>query len=63
MFSHKRAISAQTWNPDDLTALWDLVEVGRLTPVIDRTYTLAEAAQAVSYVGEGPARGKVVITV
>ncbi|HUF14402.1 MAG TPA: NAD(P)-dependent alcohol dehydrogenase [Acidimicrobiia bacterium] len=60
----KRAkISAQTWNPDDLTALGELIEVGKVTPTIDRTYTLVEAAQAVAYVGEGHARGKVVIAV
>jgi NADPH:quinone reductase-like Zn-dependent oxidoreductase len=34
-----------------------------MTPVIDRTYTLAEAADAIAYVGDGHARGKVVIEV
>lgn len=62
--SRKRAkIAAQGWSPDDLTALGELIEVGKVTPIIDRTYPLTEAAQAVAYVGEGHARGKVVIAV
>lgn len=64
VLSRKRAkILAQAWNPDDLTALGELIEVGKVTPIIDRTFSLAEAAQAVAYVGEGHARGKVVIAV
>jgi NADPH:quinone reductase-like Zn-dependent oxidoreductase len=64
VLSRKRAkIAAQGWSPDDLTALGDLIEVRKVTPIIDRTYPLAEAAQAVAYVGEGHARGKVVIAV
>lgn len=47
----------------DLLTLKDLVEAGRLTPVIDRTYPLGEAAQAIRYLEEGHARGKVVLTV
>jgi len=47
----------------DLVALKDLAEAGRLTPVIDRTYPLSRAADAVRYVGTRQARGKVVITV
>jgi len=64
LFSRKRAkIAAQTWKSDDLTALVELIEAGKVTPIIDRTYPLTEAAQAVSYVAEGHARGKVLITV
>ena len=64
LFSRKRAkIAAQTWKSDDLTALVELIEAGKVTPIIDRTYPLTEAAQAVSYVAEGHARGKVFITV
>jgi NADPH:quinone reductase-like Zn-dependent oxidoreductase len=48
---------------EDLRALTELIEAGRVTPVIDRTYALAEAPAAVAYVDEGHARGKVVITV
>jgi len=36
---------------------------GRVTPVIDRTYPLSEAPEAIRYLAEGHARGKVVITV
>lgn len=47
---------------DDLAYLRDLVEAGTLRPAIDRTYPLAEAREAVRYVGTGQARAKVVIT-
>ncbi len=49
-------------NVTDLTLLRDLLEAGTVVPVIDRRYPLREAAEAVRYVGEGHARGKVVIT-
>ncbi len=49
-------------NVEDLTYLKGLVESGKLRPVIDRTYPLSEAREAVRYVGTGQARGKVVIT-
>ena len=48
---------------DDLVTLAGLVEAGKVTPVIDRTYPLEEVAEAITYVEEGHARGKVVITV
>jgi len=48
---------------EDLIVLKDLVEAGTVCPVIDREYTLSEAADAVRYVGSGQARAKVVITV
>jgi NADPH:quinone reductase-like Zn-dependent oxidoreductase len=47
---------------DDLAYLKGLIEEGKLRPVIDRTYPLAEAREAVRYVGTGRARAKVVIT-
>ena len=47
---------------DDLAFLKDLMEAGRLRPVVERTYPLAEAREAVRYVGTGQARAKVVIT-
>ena len=47
----------------DLIALKDLIEAGKVTPVIDRTYPLSETAQAIGHVGGGHARGKVAITV
>ena len=48
---------------DDLTALRDLMQSGKVTPVIDRTYNLSETAEAMRYLEQGHARGKVVITV
>ena len=49
-------------NNDDLTAIRDLIAAGRVTPVIDRTYPLGEAADACAYLEEGHVRGKVVVT-
>jgi NADPH:quinone reductase-like Zn-dependent oxidoreductase len=40
----------------------ELIEAGKVKPVIDRCYPLSETAEALRYYGEGHARGKVVIT-
>ena len=48
---------------EDLVALKELIEAGQVTPVMDRTYSLSETAQAIDHVGMGHARGKVAITV
>jgi NADPH:quinone reductase-like Zn-dependent oxidoreductase len=48
---------------EDLSAVKDLVEAGSLTPVIDRTYPLIEAPDAIRYMAEGHAGGKIVVTV
>ena len=50
-------------NRPDLVVLKDLIESGKVRPVIDRTYPLSETARAIGHVGEGHARGTVVITV
>jgi len=50
-------------NKEDLQYLKELIEDGKVTPVIDRTYPLSEAPEAIRYLAEGHARGKVVITV
>lgn len=47
---------------DDLLAVTALIEAGTLTPVVDRTYPLADAADGVRHVERGHARGKAVIT-
>jgi NADPH:quinone reductase-like Zn-dependent oxidoreductase len=52
-----------TNNKEDLLFLKELIAAGKVTPVIDRMYPLSEIAAAIGYVGEGHARGKVVITV
>lgn len=57
------APSVKTQNPADLLALKELVEAGKLTPVIDSRYPLKETAQAISRVASGHARGTIVITV
>jgi NADPH:quinone reductase-like Zn-dependent oxidoreductase len=46
---------------EDLGILKDLVEAGRVAPVIDRRYELSEAPQALRHQGEGRIRGKIVI--
>ncbi|MFF3875701.1 zinc-binding dehydrogenase [Streptomyces sp. NPDC001978] len=46
-----------------LVALRELAESGKLAPVIDRTYSLGEAADAIRYLEVEHARGKVVVTV
>jgi NADPH:quinone reductase-like Zn-dependent oxidoreductase len=48
---------------EDLDALRNLIEAGSLTPVVDRTYPLVEAPDAIRYLEEGHPRGKVVVTV
>ncbi len=48
-------------NQDDLNVLRQLIEAGKLTPVIDRRFKLADTAAAIGYVEKGHARGKVVI--
>ncbi|PZG21639.1 NAD(P)-dependent alcohol dehydrogenase [Nonomuraea aridisoli] len=50
-------------NAADLDTLRDLLESGKITPVIDRIHPLAETAEAVAYAERGHAHGKVVITV
>ena len=50
-------------NHNDLTILADMMQSGKLKPVIDRTYKLEQVPDAIRYVEQGHARGKVVITV
>ncbi len=50
-------------NPGDLDVLAELIETNKLTPVIDRRYSLDEVPEAFRYLNEGHARGKVVIDV
>ena len=46
----------------DLQYLSELIEAGDVAPIIDRTFSLSEAAEAIRYLHGGTARGKVVIT-
>ncbi|MGD0177814.1 MAG: NAD(P)-dependent alcohol dehydrogenase [Candidatus Bathyarchaeia archaeon] len=50
-------------NQEDLVFMKELLEAGKVKPVIDRRYKLSEVAEALRYLEEGHARGKVVITV
>ena len=50
-------------NTEDVDFMKDLIEAGKVTPVIDKTYPLSEVPEAIGYIGEGQAQGKVVITV
>lgn len=49
-------------NQNDLAILREMLEAGKIVPVIDRRYPLRETAEAMRYLGQGHARGKVVIT-
>jgi NADPH:quinone reductase-like Zn-dependent oxidoreductase len=49
-------------NTDDLAFLASLLDAGTLRSVIDRTYALDQVPEALAYLGEGHARGKVVVT-
>jgi len=59
----KLATFVSSENHEDMLVLKELIEAGKVAPVIDRTYALAEVPEAISYVKDGRARGKVVISV
>jgi NADPH:quinone reductase-like Zn-dependent oxidoreductase len=61
--SQKLGTFISSENADDLTALTELVEAGRVTPVVDRTFALSDVPAAIRYLLDGHARGKVVISV
>jgi NADPH:quinone reductase-like Zn-dependent oxidoreductase len=61
--SEKMASFTVKPNKEDLQLLKQFLEEGTLTPVIDRTYSLSEVPEAIRYLEEGHAQGKVVITV
>jgi NADPH:quinone reductase-like Zn-dependent oxidoreductase len=64
MTGRKRMVSMLTKsNREDMGFLKELLETGKVTPVIDRRYPLSEVAEALRYLEEGHAQGKVVITV
>jgi NADPH:quinone reductase-like Zn-dependent oxidoreductase len=50
-------------NLEGLVVLKELIEAGKMTPVIERTYPLSEAPEAIGHVGGGHARGKIAVTV
>jgi NADPH:quinone reductase-like Zn-dependent oxidoreductase len=54
-------VSAKS-NQNDLLQIKELFEAGKIESVIDRKYPFSETAEALRYLGEGHARGKIVIT-
>jgi NADPH:quinone reductase-like Zn-dependent oxidoreductase len=63
MGSRRMSFIGAKINKKDLVLLKDLLETGKVVPVIDRRYPFSGAAEAFRYLGEGHAKGKVVITV
>ena len=61
--SKKMRGQAMKPNKEDLVFMKALLEAGKVVPFIDRRYPLSEVAEALRYLGEGHAKGKVVITV
>jgi NADPH:quinone reductase-like Zn-dependent oxidoreductase len=61
--SQKVVFFVAKFNREDFVVLRELLEAGKVTPVIDRQHALSELPEALRYLGEGHARGKVVITV
>ena len=61
--SQKMGMMMADANQKDLTILADMMQSGKMKPVIDRTYKLSEVPDAIRYLEQGHARGKVVITV
>jgi NADPH:quinone reductase-like Zn-dependent oxidoreductase len=61
--SQKFVAYIAAFNKADMTILADLLQSGKITPVIDRTYKLSETLDALRYLEQGHARGKIVIAV
>jgi NADPH:quinone reductase-like Zn-dependent oxidoreductase len=61
--SQRMLTSTARIHKEDLVALTELIEAGKVTLVIDRTFSLSEAPEAIRYLETGHARGKVVVTV
>ena len=61
--SKKMGNLAAMSSQEDLVFMKELLEAGKVVPVIDRRYPLSEVAQALRYYGEGHSQGKVVVTV
>jgi NADPH:quinone reductase-like Zn-dependent oxidoreductase len=59
---HLRPLTTQP-NQADLQFVAELLEAGKIRPVIDKTFPLGEAPEAIRYLTAGHARGKIIITV
>jgi NADPH:quinone reductase-like Zn-dependent oxidoreductase len=60
--SRKTAFFIAKFNKEDMVVLQEFLGAGTVTPVIDRRYELSEIADALRYLGEGHAQGKIVVT-
>ncbi len=60
--SQKMGMMLADLNKKDLSAMAELIRAGKVTPVIDRRYKLSEVPEAIRYLEEGHARGKIIIT-
>ncbi len=60
-----RKVTLLLYKPDplDLSTICDIIEAGKLIPVIDKRYTLGEVVEAFRYYAEGNVKGKIVVTV
>ena len=65
MTGSQQCVPLPIMKPDKqlLLDLKELLESGKVRPIIDRKYRLSEVPEAMAYLGEGHARGKVVVTV
>lgn len=61
--STSRSTKSSASKQHSMAVLHDLIEAGKVTPVVGKTFPLAEAAQAIRYLAEGLAGGKIVLTV
>ena len=61
--SRKAVFFIASWNRQDMDIVRELLETGAVRPVVERRYELTEVADALRHMGEGHARGKLVITV
>ena len=62
-FGQRMSMMMAKITQDDLLLLKELIEAGKVTPIVDRTYPLSETAAAMRYLEQGHAQGKVVVTV
>ncbi|MFZ3589999.1 zinc-binding dehydrogenase [Bacillus sp. DJP31] len=60
--SQRMVMLMAAWSKDDLVVMQELLGDGKVTPVIDRCYTLSEVPEAIRYLEEVHVQGKVVIT-
>ncbi len=61
--SRKYVVMLARIDVESLAALTDLIEAGKVAPVLDRSYALRDAAEGIRYLEEGHARGKIVVTI